>query len=872
MLKVNFRALFVVLIAVGFLLLGLGGMLAWTGLRADVDEINQRSVPALIAVSDVSADFKELRSLLLSMALEKEVGRRTVLHARLEAHIQRLSAGISNLRGFGVSAEALNGAAADFFLAVGKTAKLAQAGHRDEAVALLYSAVMPAEQKMAALVQDVLRDLQAQQKVLDESLSYGGALLLIYCLVGIFLGLVLRQVLLPSMTLLLPLEEEALGSREVALMLHSYTGSVILASLVASTALVAIFLNHPEHLLLYSWWALALGVLGARLVGYLRWLRTAGAHEADWRESIRRFGAGSIASAVAWAAFPCLFFFGATPGQRLAMAFVYAAMAGAGGAALAPLRRVSLIYLCLLLLPPAIFFALAGTRVDMTVAVLCVGMLGLLIYSSRSARNTTLAALRLSRENARLVDESVARQLELESLNTTLEDRVHERTVMLELEVQAREDYAEQLKTQALHDPLTGLLNRRALAERMDDLLAQVRAGVQVLFIDLDRFKEVNDVQGHFVGDQVLIEVATRLRKALPEPALVARWGGDEFVAVVPDAPGGDLAAAILACIAEPIAVRESLVRIDASIGISLSPAQGRDVEALVRQADVAMYQAKLKGRSGVQTYDPAMGDQLRRLHELGQALREALDHDALRVAFQPIMPQRGELTPKMEALLRWTHPVRGVVSPKEFIAIAEDAGLIGKLGRWVLGRACHEAAGWAGKTVVSVNVSAFQVMAGDLLDDVRAVLQETGLAPERLELELTESVFAHDIDVLAGVLGDVRALGVRIAIDDFGTGYSSLAYLSRLPLDTIKIDRSFVVAAETDGDQMLRAILGMAHGFGCRVVAEGAERTAQLDMLCSLGVDYIQGDGISAPLFTDAARAWTLQYSADPGREPCPA
>ncbi|MBS1208080.1 MAG: hypothetical protein H6R19_478 [Proteobacteria bacterium] len=862
-----FRSIFIVFAMAVFILLGLGGMIAWTSMRTDVDVMNQHSVPALLAVSDISANFKEVRSLLLAMAMEKEEGPRSILHERVGSHIGRLSAAVSGLRGLGMNSTSLDEVSSAFYGAVNDVANVAQKGRQNEAVALIYAEVMPAEQNMSAYVEGVRRDLLAQQKALDERLSYGGLTLFSYCLIGILLGLALRQMLLPSVAALILPGEDVLVSREIALMMHGYTGSVILASLVTSAALVAVFLGHPSRLLLYSWWAVSLGVLATRLAGYLRWFRV---RETDFPGlvAIRNFGAGSIASALTWAVFPFLFFAEATQVQRMAMAFVYVAMAGAGSAVLASARRVSLLYLSLLLLPQVGFFALSGSRIDMTVAVLCAGTFGLLIYSSSSARRITLSALLLSRENKRLAEESVTRQLELENLNTTLEDRVHERTVMLELEVDAREKYAEQLKEMALHDPLTGLLNRRALSEQMDEILARatgVGMDVQVLFIDLDRFKEVNDVQGHFVGDQVLIEVAERLRRALPEPALVARWGGDEFVAVVPTVAGRNLVPVIRASLSKPVCVRGNEVRIDASIGISLSPEQGRDVEVLVRQADVAMYQAKLKGRSGSQVYENAMGDQLRRLHELGQALREALERGALNVLFQPLVPQMPGLTPKMEALLRWQHPVRGAVSPREFIAIAEDAGLIGKLGRWVLMNACREALTWCDETVISVNVSALQVMSGELLDDVNATLHETGLPASRLELELTESVFVHDIAAIARVLETLRELGVRIAIDDFGTGYSSLSYLSRLPIDTIKIDRSFVQAADTEGDQMLRAILGMAHGFGCRVVAEGVESVAQLEMLRNLGVDYIQGDCLSAPLLPDAGRAWIARQAGKP-------
>lgn len=862
MQKASLRSIFIVLTMGVFILLGLGGMIAWTSVRSDVDILNRQSVPALLAVSDISSSFKEVHSLLLSMSMEKDDTRRTVMQQQVKANVNRLSAAIAGLRGMGLASPALEEVSSAFFVAVNEVSDAARRGNHDEAIRLMYSSVVPAEQNMTTYVDSVRHDLLAQQKALDESLSYGGLTLLTYCVIGIVLGLILRQLLLPPVYALIKPGDDLLVTREMALLMHSYTGSVILASLLASAALVAIFLEHPHRLLLFCWWAAALGVLATRVAGYLRWFKVRDGYF-DGRIAIRNFGAGSIASAITWAVFPFLFFAGATAVQRLAMVFVYAAMAGAGSLTLAPVWRISLVYLCLLLLPPVGFFASTGNRIDITVAIMCAGMLGLLLYSCANSRRSMLSALLLSRENRRLAEESVERQLDLENLNTTLEDRVHERTVMLELEVDAKEKYASALKDMAQRDPLTGLLNRRALADQMDEVLAcasGVGMGVQVLFIDLDRFKEVNDVQGHYVGDQVLIEIAERLRRVLPEPALVARWGGDEFVAVVPAATGRNLVPAIRASIVEPIRVRDNEIRIDVSIGISLSPEQGREVDILVRQAEVALRQAKLKGRSCATIYDNSMGDQLRRLHELGQALREALDHNALGLVFQPIVPQKQDLAPKLEALVRWVDPAWGAIPPSEFVALAEDNGLIGKLGYWVMLNACREASHWGGNAVISVNISALQVMAGDLLEQVEAVLAETGLPGERLELELTESVFVNDLTTTIGVLRALRERGVHIAIDDFGTGYSSLSYLNRLPIDTIKIDRSFILASAVDGDQLLRAILGMARGFGYRVVAEGAESDVQRRMLNALEVDYIQGNCLSEPLQAQAARIWLAE------------
>lgn len=856
----SIRVLLVVFGVAVLSLLSVGGMIAWSGMRADVDAMNQQSLPALLAVSDINANYKDVRAQVLTMALERDQSVRDDLAQRLAQRIDGLSAAVSGLRGLGLDSTSLEEVTQAFFSAVNAASKRALAGQRDDAVALVYSAVVPAEQNMSAYVEGTREALMLRRLALEKRIQTGGVTLLVYCLLGISLGLLLRWIILPSVSALMPAADEALVSREVAETMHAHAGNMIMASLVGSAILVTVFLEHPERLFLYGWWAVLLGVLAARLIGYLSWYRTRG-FKSRARRAIQNFGAGSLASALVWAAFPFLFFVQATALQRMVMAFVFAAIAGAGSVVLAPARRVSLLYMGILLLPPVGFFTWAGSRIDLAAAMLFLGLLASLMYSSGRARQLSLSSLLLSRENKRLADESLKRQEAVEELNASLEARVQERTLMLEREMEAREAYALQLKALALHDPLTGLLNRRALAENTEEVLAcaaGVGMGAQILFIDLDRFKEVNDVQGHQVGDRVLMEVAARLKEVLPEPALVARWGGDEFVAVVPALPGRDVVAAIRRRLIEPVYIDERVVRIDVSIGISLSPEQGRDVEVLVRQADVAMYQAKLHGRSGAEIYEPMMGEQLRRMHELGQALREALAGNALEILFQPIVPLTGSLPVKMEALLRWQHPVQGEISPREFISIAENAGLIGRLGRWVLAQACAEAQqNWPGNTVVSVNVSALQLMSGELLDDVSAVLAETGLAAHRLELELTESVFVHDMEKISQVLNALRARDVRIAIDDFGTGYSSLSYLRRLPVDTIKIDRSFVLAAKIEGDQMLRAICGLARGFSCKVVAEGVEHKAQQSMLREVGVDYIQGELVSVPLSSEAAAQW---------------
>lgn len=704
----------------------------------------------------------------------------------------------------------------------------------------------------------------AWQHATDSSGADDRGNLLMFSLAGVLCGGLFYRLVLMAVRRIPGLRDELSGIEAGPGTMRRYSCLVILASFLGSLALVVFFLDHPARPELMGWWGVTLGILLMRTVSFVRLSSTRGLQRAE--KAIAVFGAGCIASASAWAVFPVIMFLHATTAQRLLTGFVYVALSGAGTTVLAPLWRVMQVYLGFLLLPLAACFVYAGSDEGWSLAGLCTGVFALLLHAGFNARQAIRSILALSEENRLLVDESVSRQLELENLNTTLEDRVYERTVMLELEINAREKYGKQLELLAQQDPLTGLLNRRALADRMDGLLARaasVGMGVQVLFIDLDRFKEVNDVQGHYVGDQILMEVARRLCQVLPESSLVARWGGDEFVAAVPVAAGAHLVSSVRSCVAEPIVVRGNEIRVDASIGISLSPEQGNDVELLVRQADVALHHAKLRGRSCASIYDEAMGDQLRRLHDLGQALREALERQALDVVYQPIVPQKPGQIRKMEALVRWHDPVRGTVPPGEFIGLAEETGLIGKLGYWVMRRACSEVSQWDEDVMISVNVSALQVMSGTLVEEVRTVLQDTGLSADHLELELTESVFVHDVKGAIDVLVALRDMGVQIAIDDFGTGYSSLSYLNRLPVNTIKIDRSFVVSSIRDGSQLLRAILGMARALRCCVVAEGAETPEQMNMLCELGVDYIQGNRLSPPISARAARDWLARVAA---------
>jgi diguanylate cyclase (GGDEF)-like protein len=355
-----------------------------------------------------------------------------------------------------------------------------------------------------------------------------------------------------------------------------------------------------------------------------------------------------------------------------------------------------------------------------------------------------------------------------------------------------------------------------------------------VLFLDLEKFKEVNDVMGHLAGDRVLQVAAQRLLNRLPPAVELARWGGDEFVIALPGLATADvavdLASDLSKCLCDPIEVDSGVVNIDATIGIALFPDHGRTEADLIRAADMAMYASKEERRSKIRLFDPSLGRSLTERHLLEHALHEAIDSEALEVAFQPIIRASTGECEMLEALVRWNHPDRGPVSPTEFIPLAERSGEIGALGRWVLCKACREAASWPGHRApsVSVNISAVQIESGTLPIDIGAALEEAGLPPSHLYLELTESVFAGDRRHIIPTLSMLRKNGVRISLDDFGTGFSCLADLRRLPIDQLKVDKLFVDSIDVDSSPIVNTIVTTAQTFGLQVVAEGVETAAQ--------------------------------------------
>jgi diguanylate cyclase (GGDEF)-like protein/PAS domain S-box-containing protein len=450
--------------------------------------------------------------------------------------------------------------------------------------------------------------------------------------------------------------------------------------------------------------------------------------------------------------------------------------------------------------------------------------------------------------------------------------------------IKTHEDVTDRRETEsrmahmAYHDTLTGLPNRAAFQQAMEQMIdacADTDEEFAVLSVDLDRLKDINDVFGHEVGDKLLIEVSRRIESASPG-AVVARLSGDEFGLII-DGPQPDAAKALAARLSQ--AVQDEFIvdgrslRIGLTIGISLFPHNGHDGEALLSNADAALFRAKAKSRGSVSFYEAEMDQQVRDRRALHQDLSAAIRNGELSLHYQPQAKTRQHLSGDdvigFEALARWVHPKRGFVPPSDFIPLAEESGLIVEMGEWILREACREAASWPRPLQISVNLSPAQFAHGDLVNLVHSILLETGLAPSRLELEITEGVLIDDFDRGLSLLRRLKALGVRIAMDDFGSGYSSLTYLQAFPFDKIKIDRAFVMnlGRNTQSAAIIRAMIGLCHGLGISIVAEGVETQDQLSFLSDEACDQVQGYFLGKPAPIPNYAEWVGRPAAESRR-----
>ncbi|HSZ09274.1 MAG TPA: EAL domain-containing protein [Steroidobacteraceae bacterium] len=446
-------------------------------------------------------------------------------------------------------------------------------------------------------------------------------------------------------------------------------------------------------------------------------------------------------------------------------------------------------------------------------------------------------------------------------------------------ESESKLEHARRVEYLAYHDGLTGLPNRSMFSKLLAQRISEARRydkQLAVAFLDLDRFKQINDTLGHEAGDQLLVEVAARLQGCVRDSDTVARLGGDEFVVLLPEMEDGKqaivVAQKILAVIGKAFTLIGHEFRVTASIGISVYPQDGQDEQTLTKNADIAMYQAKAEGKNNFQFYSEKLNaNSLERL-TLESSLRHALERNEFRLYYQAKRDMRSGRIAGMEALLRWEHPDLGTVAPMQFIPVAEDTGLIVPIGKWVLKTACLQSAAWQKEGLpplsVAVNMTARQFLDEYLLQDLAAILKDTGMNPNLLEIELSESLLIHDVETTLRILTGIKLLGVRIAVDDFGTGYSSLATLQRFPLDTVKIDRSFIgeLVGPSEDAALADAVIAMGKSLSLTVIAQGVETKEQAEFLRAHACDELQGFYFNRPLpayqFAQLMRAQTADIS----------
>ena len=440
------------------------------------------------------------------------------------------------------------------------------------------------------------------------------------------------------------------------------------------------------------------------------------------------------------------------------------------------------------------------------------------------------------------------------------------------------EDATERHRTEARmahmarHDALTGLPNRVLFRDHTEQALSELRRGdgLAVLCLDLDHFKAVNDTLGHPTGDALLTAVARRLLKCTEDGNLVVRLGGDEFAVVQSGAGQPELAKAlaerILATLGTSFTIAGQEITVAASIGVAVATG-GASADELLKSADIALYRAKAEGRGTYRFFEAEMDARIQTRRRLELDLRQAMAEGQFEVHYQPLVSVQTGAVSAVEALVRWRHPTRGMVSPAEFIPVAEETGLIAPLGLWVLNRACADAMGWPGYVKVAVNLSPVQFRDGTLADEVADALHRSGLAAHRLELEITESLLLQDSDAILSILHELRAHGVRISMDDFGTGYSSLSYLRRFPFDKIKIDQSFIrnLSEREDCIAIVRAVIGLGRSLGMSVTAEGVETEEQFQLLRAEGCTQVQGYLFSPPRPFDVVSELIGRYVAEP-------
>lgn len=591
---------------------------------------------------------------------------------------------------------------------------------------------------------------------------------------------------------------------------------------------------HADGFSNIYYWVLTVIILSLlRLLSWVSFRRVTGTtqatlmHRGFWRCI---FAIGIYAAGGLWVGLVMASFDEVTYASRFTLMIIISALAGGATGISASLKYVGRIYITILLLVTSIVLYVTSPE-DIIIASLGMIFWVAMVISHRNNHYVLKQSLTLQLENKQLI-------ANLQELNADLEQRVNQRT--------------QALKRIAHHDSLTGLPNRRGLMEWMENNLdPEIKDEAAILFLDLDRFKQINDALGHDVGDQVLQTIAYRFNQLCPEKSILGRWGGDEFLLITAQSPATRQQAEILArqlieTATAPLQTHNEILGLGLSVGIAYYPTDAMSLKEVIHAADLTVAEVKRSGRGQTLTYNDTYAETQRRRFDLGRALSDAIENSKLHLVYQPIVDVKTGNISAMEVLVRWRHPVLGDINPNEFVHLAEDTDRIIALGDWVLSHACEAAQTWRtnqNPIKIAVNVSIKQLLVQQFSQKVAQVLQQTHFPAEHLILEVTESLFGEEyLDSTLETVKQLQQMNIEVHIDDFGTGYSSLSRLHEFPVTAIKIDRSFVAQIEKQGLVIIESAVMIAKRMNLKVIAEGVETLSQAEQLYQMGVDSLQG------------------------------
>jgi diguanylate cyclase (GGDEF)-like protein len=644
----------------------------------------------------------------------------------------------------------------------------------------------------------------------------------------------------------------------------------MLATLLTASILNFGFQNELITQSKMIWWICMLVFVFIRLIDIAEWtFRSSKSQFVSGKVGILRFAAGSIATALGWASFCVLFIEHMTIVEFATTVMIISSIAGGSPTVLAASRNLSIIFSTLLMVPFSTISILAAEPYQNYMGLLGFVFYTIMVASSIKVSSFTREALRIKNQNIQLRNEVTNKGNLVSTVNVELENattKLNDINQDLELEVKKRTEKIFQLSNV---DSLTGLKNRKAFTAQLDVLIEKAVSNgspVALLFIDLDGFKKINDTMGHQIGDRTLIEVANRLA-AFSDLERTGRWGGDEFLVALPysdQTTAMSIASAMMTSVAQPIHVSGNELYLTASIGIALAPVHSLNAEDLIQLADLTMCEQKQSAQRKPRIFSTELKSKIEASQMILEGLQHALERKELYLCYQPIQCAKENTSWAFEALLRWNFNGK-FIGPDVFIPLAEKSGLIKEIGTWVLNRACMDAKHWQFNqtAAVSVNVSVIQLMDDGFIRTLDNILRSSGLPPERLHLEITESTFVDNEKKIRAQLEQIQNRNIHVSIDDFGTGYSSLSQLQTLPVNYVKIDKAFVDNIEGKGEAIIRATLFIARELHCKTVAEGVETKEQAMALSAMGVDFLQGYYFAKPMKNEDLIVWQNPISS---------